>query len=132
MREMTAGIIVKDGKMLLVHNMKYGLRVEPPGGKKLPEEGWEKSVAREIMEELGVEVRVGALQGEYRTHSPEGDFMVRMYLCEIASGEPRVMEPEKVPSFGWYSFKDLKRLSNEGLLVPNMRLALDDLEDLLS
>jgi hypothetical protein len=42
------------------------------------------------------------------------------------------MEPEKVPSYGWYSFKDLKRLSNEGLLVPNMRLALDDLEDLLS
>ncbi|MBZ0221033.1 MAG: NUDIX hydrolase [Candidatus Methylomirabilis sp.] len=130
MREMSAGIIIKDKKVLLVHNMKHGLRVEPPGGKKLSGEGWEESVAREIREELGVEVRVKGLFGEYRTHSPEGDFMVRMYLCDIASGEPRVMEPEKIPSFGWYSLEDLKRLSKEGPLVPNMRLALEDLEEL--
>lgn len=132
MREMSAGIIIRNKRMLLVHNMKHGLRVEPPGGKKLPDEGWEESVAREIREELGVEVRVGGLFGEYRTHSPEGDFMVRMYICEVASGEPRIMEPEKVPAFGWYSLEDLKKLSSEGSLVPNMRLAIDDLEELLS
>lgn len=132
MREMAAGIIIKDRKVLLVHNVKHGLRIEPPGGKKLSDEAWEESVAREIREELGVEARVTGLFGEYRTHSPEGDFMVRMYLCEIASGVPRIMEPDKVPAFGWYSLEDLKRLSDEGSLVPNMRLALDDLEDILS
>lgn len=132
MREMSAGIIIKDKKVLLVHNVKHGLRVEPPGGKKLSDEGWEESVAREIWEELGAEVRVTGLFGEYRTHSPEGDFIVRMYFCEIISGVPRIMEPEKIPSFGWYSLEDLKRLSSEGTLVPNMRLALDDFEGLLS
>lgn len=131
MREMTAGIIIKDKKVLLVHNMKHGLRVEPPGGKKEPGEGWEESVIREIKEELGVTVAVKNVIGEYATHSPEGEFLVRLYLCEIASGEPRIMEPEKIPSFGWYSLEDIRRAANEGTLVPNMGLALADIKNLL-
>ncbi|HEY4708468.1 MAG TPA: NUDIX hydrolase [Thermodesulfobacteriota bacterium] len=132
MREMSAGIILRAGRVLLVHNTKHGLRIEPPGGKKLAGEGWEESVARELREELGIDVRVGGLFGEYRTHSPEGEFMVRMYYCEIESGEPRVMEPDKVPSFGWYSLDDLKRLCDDGTLVPNMCLAIPEFKRILS
>lgn len=132
MREMSAGIIIRSNRVLLVHNTKHGLRIEPPGGKKHPHEGWEESVARELKEELGIEVRVNGLFGEYRTHSPEGEFLVRMYYCEIVSGEPSVMEPDKVPSFNWYSLSDLKRLCEEGTLVPNMRLAIPDFETILS
>lgn len=131
MREMTAGIIIKDKRVLLVHNMKHGLRVEPPGGKKEPGEGWEESVVREIKEELGVTVAVKGVIGEYATHSPEGEFLVRLYLCEIASGEPRIMEPEKIPSFGWYSLEDMIKAADDGTLVPNMGLALADIKNLL-
>jgi ADP-ribose pyrophosphatase YjhB (NUDIX family) len=125
---MTAGLIIKDKRALLVHNMKHGLRVEPPGGKKESGEGWEESVIREIKEELGVIVGVTGLIGEYATHSPEGEFLVRLYLCEIASGEPMVMEPDKIPSFGWYSLEDMKLAEKDGTLVPNMALALVDIE----
>jgi len=132
MREMSAGIIIRDNRVLLVHNTKHGLRIEPPGGKKHGDEGWEESVARELKEELGIKVSVKGLFGEYRTHSPEGEFLVRMYFCEIESGEPRVMEPDKLPSFGWYSLDDLKRLCNEGTLVPNMCQAIPEFEKILS
>lgn len=131
MREMTAGLIVKDRKVLLVHNVKHGLRVEPPGGKKEPGEGWEESVVREISEELGVEAAVKGLVGEYATHSPEGGFLVRLYLCGIVSGEPRVMEPEKIPSFGWYSLEEMRKAAADGTLVPNMVAAIDDIEKVL-
>lgn len=131
MREMTAGIIIKDRRVLLVHNVKHGLRVEPPGGKKEPGEGWEESVIREIKEELGLDVAVRSAIGDYKTHSPEGDFLVRLYLCEITSGEPMLMEPEKIAAFGWYSVEDMKRAEKDGTLVPNMGLALKDIERLL-
>jgi 8-oxo-dGTP diphosphatase len=131
MREMTAGIIIRGKRVLLVHNMKHGLRVEPPGGKKEPSEGWEESVMREIWEELGVKVSVRGVIGEYATHSPEGEFLVKLYLCDISSGEPKVMEPEKIPSFGWYSLDDMRTADKNGTLVPNMALALGDIEKLL-
>lgn len=131
MREMTAGIIIRDGKVLLVHNIKHGLRVEPPGGKKEPSEGWEESVAREIKEELDLTVAVGRAIGDYGTSSPEGEFKVRLYLCEITSGAPKVMEPDKIGGFGWYSVEDMETAAGEGTLVPNMVQALSDLERLL-
>ena len=131
MKEMTAGLIIRDKRALLVHNTKHGLRVEPPGGKKELGEGWEESVIREVKEELGVEVVVKGLIGEYATHSPEGEFLVRLYLCEITSGEPAVMEPNKIPSFGWYSLEDMKKAAKDGTLVPNMALALSDISRFL-
>ena len=131
MKEMTAALIIRDKRALLVHNMKHGLRIEPPGGKKEPCEGWEESVIREVKEEIGVTVGVKAAIGEYATHSPEGEFLVRLYLCEITSGEPTVMEPDKIPSFGWYSLEDMKKAAQDGTLVPNMSLALSDIAKFL-
>ncbi|MFQ5736787.1 MAG: NUDIX domain-containing protein [Thermodesulfobacteriota bacterium] len=128
-RDMAAALIIRGGRVLLVHNTKHGgLRIEPPGGKKHADEGWEEGVEREVREELGVRVRPVRLFGTYSTHSPEGEFTVRLYLCEIISGEPRVMEPEKIPGFGWYSIDEIEGLKEEGSLVPNMTEALDDLK----
>lgn len=78
-RDMVAGLIVKGRKLLLVHNIKSGLRIEPPGGKKKEAESWKEAVERELREELGIRVRVKAFFGEYDTHSPEGEFRVRLY-----------------------------------------------------
>jgi len=131
-RDMVAAVIVAGGRVLLVHNAKAGLRVEPPGGKVHRGEGFVEAVVREVAEELGVEVRVAGLLGEYGTRTPEGDFVVRMYLCEIIRGEPRVCEPEKVPGFGWYDAGEVEALARDGVLVPNMVEALEDIKGLLS
>lgn len=130
-RDMTAALIIRDKKLLLVHNVKHGLRIEPPGGKKMPDEGWAESVVREVEEELGIKVVPTRLFGIYKTHSPEGDFLVRLYLCDIVSGEPRILEPDKIPSFGWYSLEEIDRLRGEGTLVPNMVEAFEDLRKVM-
>ncbi|MBI5902690.1 MAG: NUDIX hydrolase [Deltaproteobacteria bacterium] len=132
-RELVAGLVIREGRVLLVHNLKHGhKRVEPPGGKIHAGEADSEALAREMEEELGIRAEPIRLLGVYPTHSPEGEFTVRMYVCGIVEGEPRVAEPEKIPSFGWYGMDELRRLKAEGCLVPNMAEAMEDLEGLLA
>lgn len=130
-KEMAAALVIRDRRLLMVHNTKNGLRIEPPGGKKKEEEEWLIAVIREVQEELGVMVRPARLFGEYDTRSPEGEFLVRMYFCEIIDGEPEILEPDKIPQFGWYTCAELERFKDEGVLVPNMVEALPKLKKYL-
>lgn len=131
-RGLVAGLVIREGRALLVHNVKHGRkRVEPPGGKIHAGETDAEALAREMEEELGIKAAPVRLIGVYRTYSPEGEFLVRMYVCVIVDGEPRVMEPDKIPAFGWYGMDELKRLEAEGTLVPNMAEAMKDLEGLV-
>jgi len=127
-RYMVAALIVEGRRLLLVHNTKHGLRIEPPGGKKESGETWEDAEVREVKEELGVAVLPAAVLGDYATTSPEGDFLVRMFFCDVVGGAPRVIEPTKVSGFAWYSYGDLERLRADGRLVPNMCAALPELK----
>ncbi|OGQ53215.1 MAG: hypothetical protein A3J24_02330, partial [Deltaproteobacteria bacterium RIFCSPLOWO2_02_FULL_53_8] len=104
-RELVAGLIVRDNRLLLVHNIKHnGLRIEPPGGKRHLDEGREDAVIREVMEETGLGVKVTGLFGVYATDSPEGRFNVYMYLCDCegkggggaGTAEPMVLEPHLI------------------------------------
>ncbi|MFQ5442223.1 MAG: NUDIX domain-containing protein [Thermodesulfobacteriota bacterium] len=128
-RELAAGLIIKDGRMLLLKNIKDGhLRVEPPGGKVRRAESYVEALKREVLEELGVEAGNFRFFALHSTLSPEGEFPVHMYFCDILAGEPRCMEPEKFSGFAWYAFPELKRLMADGVLVENMAAALPGLK----
>ena len=132
MKDMTAALIIKNKKILLVHNTKHnGLRIEPPGGKREGNEDLEECIIREVKEELGIEIRPIKLFGIFETNSPEGDFKVYMYFSEIEKGLPTLMEPDKISKFDWYSFEDMKKLKEQGVLVPNVCSALDNLKKYL-
>ena len=132
-KELTAGLIIKDGRLLMLHNIKHGTaRIEPPGGKRHEGESLEDSVRRELAEELGLAAGSLAYFGAYATHSPEGPFTVHMYLCGNVTGTPCLLEPDKFCAFGWYTVDELRRFREEGSLVPNMAEALDGLARLLS
>jgi len=132
-KDMVAGLIIENEKLLLVHNIKHnGLRIEPPGGKKNGDEKWEEAVVREIQEELDIIVEPIKLFGIYDTFSPEGDFSVHMYFCEILKGKPKIVEPDKINEFKWCSFNELEELKKSGYLVPNMSEALSNLKPFLT
>jgi len=129
---MTAALIIKNRKILLVHNTKYnGLRIEPPGGKREGNEDLKSCVIREVKEELGIDIKPIKLFGVFETNSPEGHFKVYMYFSEIEGGKPTLMEPDKISKFDWYSAEDMKKLKEQGVLVPNLCSALDILKKYL-
>jgi 8-oxo-dGTP diphosphatase len=89
-----AALIEKDGRYLIAQRTAraiFPLYWEFPGGKVEQGETDEEALRREMMEELGVVVSVGALFERevhcYDTFSV--DF--RVYRCEIVGGEPKAI-----------------------------------------
>lgn len=65
---------------------------EFPGGKVEPGEGEEEALRRELAEELGCEVVVGALLLRHRHRYPELEVELAFYACALPPGaEPRAV-----------------------------------------
>lgn len=93
-----AGVIIRDGKILVVVNVKQGERIEPPGGKWEKERGetLEEAVVRELGEEVQVRVVVTEFIGAFDTDSSENAYVVHTFLCEIVEGEPAIAPGERL------------------------------------
>jgi len=88
----TAGIIRKDGRVLLSKRPADGLlggMWEFPGGKQEPGEALPECLARELREELGIEVRVGEERGVFRHAYSHFKVVLHAFECEVTEGEPR-------------------------------------------
>lgn len=98
------GVIIEDGRALLIRRGSEPLRGEwsIPGGTLEVGETLEEGVARELLEETGIVVRVIELIEVFdRIYNDEGNiaeqahrnprfhFVIVDYLCERISGEPR-------------------------------------------
>lgn len=90
--DVSAGLIFRCGKLLITRrhdDVHLGGLWEFPGGKREPGESFEQCLARELHEELGVEVSVGALF-ETVTHAyPERTVYLQFHLCDLRAGEPQ-------------------------------------------
>lgn len=128
---LVAGVVFRDGRVLVMKNIKSGTeRVESSGGKWELGETQEEGVAREMLEELGIGVRVGCKIGVYQTDmTNEGIFDVHIYLCEIVEGEPRVCEPHKCGGFAWLTPDELEALPT---ITPSLRSAVPDMRALIA
>jgi A/G-specific adenine glycosylase len=95
----TAAVLQRDGKILLAKRPSKGLlggMWEFPGGKVEQGETIEACLAREIREELGAEIHVGAAFGVYRHAYTHFRITLHAFLCELTDGEPKPVEASEL------------------------------------
>ncbi len=90
-----AGIILREDGKIFSGQRGYGHYKgiwECPGGKVEPGETDEEALARELREELGIQVAVGE-QFEHKEHDyPEYHVSLYFYFCRILGGTLRLKE----------------------------------------
>jgi 8-oxo-dGTP diphosphatase len=91
-----AALIERDGRVLVTRRHDKGERAglwEFPGGKVEQGEGEPDALVRELVEELGVTVRVGELYGRLSHDYPDLHVDLALYRAELLPGpEPRALE----------------------------------------
>ena len=97
--------IVRGGRILLVKRLRppeagcWSL----PGGRVELLERVESAVAREVREEVGVDVNVGTLLCFTQLVGVDGAHWVApVYRARLNVGEPRNCEPEKLAAVAWF------------------------------
>lgn len=125
--EVTAGIIQKDGKILICQRPEgkslAGLW-EFPGGKQEPGETLESCLERELKEELNL--KITNISPLYTVHRPENNLHIHFFTCKPQpNSKPDKLEHQ---SIRWIGMDELKKFhfcpSDAQLLerVPSSRL----------
>src|ERR1041385_4815597 len=93
--EVSAGMVFRDGKLLITQrhaDAHLGGLWEFPGGKREGDESFAECLARELREELGIEVEVGEVL-ESLTHTyPEKTVSLKFFRCRWKQNEPRPID----------------------------------------
>ncbi len=96
------GALVREGRVMAARRgpaMRHAGRWELPGGKVEPGEDDATALARELREELGMRVRVGAPLGEARTPSGTGTLLLVAYAV-TTTDEPTLGEHDALAWLG--------------------------------
>ncbi len=114
----TAAVLEKDGAVLIARR-KRGDRMadkwEFPGGKIEPGETVEACLRREMKEEFGVDVAVGALVGRSLHAYPHGEIDLWVYRVTHLSGDFQLHDHEEIL---WVRPSDLKSYDFSAADVP--------------
>lgn len=119
--EVVAGAIFRDGRLLLAQRTRppeLAGRWELPGGKVEALESPREALARELAEELGVEVRCGRRIG--------GDVdlgrgrVLRAYRVEILAGEPEALDHAQLAWVDVDSLGNFELVGNDQVWVPDL------------
>ena len=122
--EVSAALIFRDGKLLITQRhatSHLGGLWEFPGGKREAGETFEECLAREIREELGVEVSVGELfEGISHTY-PEKSVHLKFFVCKLLSGEPQPLDCAGVKWIGKSELADFQFPAADALLLEKLK-----------
>ncbi len=102
------GVVIRDGKVILLRNERD--EWELPGGKLELSESPERCLAREIAEELRLDVQTQSLIGSWvYSIVPGVDVLVVTYGCSEASLNEAVMSDEH-KELRWFSLDEIDDL----------------------
>ncbi|MCX8089649.1 MAG: 8-oxo-dGTP diphosphatase MutT [Verrucomicrobiae bacterium] len=90
--EVSAALIFRQGRLLITRRdaaAHLGGLWEFPGGKREPGESFEECLARELREELGVEVTVDEEVETVEHAYPERRVRIKFFRCRLIAGEPQ-------------------------------------------
>src|SRR6266403_4621480 len=107
--DVAAGLIFREGKILITRrhaDTHLGGLWEFPGGKREPNETFEECLARELREELGIEVTVGELVETLTHEYPEKTVHLRFFRCAWLRHEPQALGRV---DFAWVSREQLEQ-----------------------
>jgi 8-oxo-dGTP diphosphatase len=106
--DVAAGLVFREGKLLITQRHAHahlGGLWEFPGGKREAEETFERCLARELQEELGIEIVVGERLESLVHEYPEKTVRLQFYACRWRRGEPRALG---CPDFKWVRANELR------------------------
>jgi 8-oxo-dGTP pyrophosphatase MutT (NUDIX family) len=108
-------ILERDGKILLVRRFNTGYadgQYQMPSGHVEPDEYPIEAAAREVKEEVGVDVAIADLEfvhASYRINKLDqaGDYVDFFFKTKKWSGIPANQEPNKCDEVAWFSWDKL-------------------------
>lgn len=125
MKDVTAAIILKDGKVLITRRApgeNLAGSWEFPGGKIEPGETPEECLARELLEELDVHVTVGDKLGESIYDYENGSIRLIAYFADIFDGEINLTVHD---AYTWEAPDNLSRYNFAPADIPLVQKLID-------
>lgn len=121
MHEVVVGALVREGRVLLVHRSP-NRRAYPdvwdlPGGHVEKDESELDALAREMHEEVGVQIVTGSVSHLCRLNAGGGEesLLLSAWLVGDWQGVPENVAPDEHDAIRWFRPEDLPRLAH-GLL----------------
>lgn len=114
-------MLIREGKILLGQRHADSAKADSelhgegtwtmPGGKLEFGESFEEGGAREVFEETGIKLNTDDLKviSLANDRIPDAHFVTIGMLCERVIGEARVMEPDEITRWEWFSFEALPK-----------------------
>jgi 8-oxo-dGTP diphosphatase len=126
--DVSAGLIFREGKLLITQrhaDSHLGGLWEFPGGKREPGETFEQCLARELREELGVDVSVGRMLENITHEYPERTVRLKFFLCHLKRGEPQSIGCPALKWVGRTELNDHAFPAADARLMEKLRVATE-------
>lgn len=123
MIKVLCGVIQNQEDQIFIAKRRSGKSMggkwEFPGGKQEPNETEQACLQRELFEELGMQVKVGAKLGENEHHYENFSIRLIAYKCEFISATYALTDHDE---FAWVDIQDLQSYDLAAADIPLISL----------